>query len=69
MCVRFGRIYGRVTAVEYQGAMVRVAMATDPGSEASALVPDRDFYAEPVSPGDAATPVWAEQNAHALMDA
>jgi len=62
-------VTGRVTAVEYQGAMVRVAMATDPGSEASALVPDREFYADPVAPGDPATLTWAEHDAHALMDA
>ena len=62
-------VNGRVTAVEYQGAMVRVAMATDPGSEASALVPDHEFYAEPVSPGDAATLIWAERHAHTMMEA
>jgi putative spermidine/putrescine transport system ATP-binding protein len=62
-------VTGRVTAVEYQGAMVRVAMATDPGSEASALVPDSEFYARPVEPGDAATLRWSERDAHALLEA
>jgi putative spermidine/putrescine transport system ATP-binding protein len=61
-------VSGRVTAVEYQGAMVRVAMATDPGSEAAALVPDGEFFAQPVAPGDPATLIWAERDAHALMD-
>jgi len=61
-------VTGRVTAVEYQGAMVRVALATDPGDEASALVPDSLFYDRPVEPGDPATLVWAERDAHALMD-
>ena len=44
-------------------------MATDPGSEASALVPDREFYAHPVAPGDPATLIWSEQDAHALSEA
>ncbi|MGE0419977.1 MAG: ABC transporter ATP-binding protein [Acetobacteraceae bacterium] len=61
-------VQGRVTAVEYQGAMVRVALATDPGDEASALVPDGDFYAGPVEPGDPATLIWNEHDAHVLAE-
>jgi len=59
-------VSGRISAVEYQGAMVRVALATDGGEEASALVPDNLFYAEPVEPGEAATFVWSERDAHAV---
>jgi putative spermidine/putrescine transport system ATP-binding protein len=62
-------VSGRVTAVEYQGAMVRVALATDPGEEASALIPDRDFYISPVEPGDPATLIWSERDAHVLTEA
>ncbi|MEJ0017832.1 MAG: ABC transporter ATP-binding protein [Acetobacteraceae bacterium] len=62
-------VSGRVAAVEYQGAMVRVALATDRGEEASALLPDGDFYARPVEPGDAATLVWSERDAHVLAEA
>ena len=62
-------VSGRVAAVEYQGAMVRVALATDGGEEASALLPDRDFYARPVEPGDAATLMWSEREAHVLAEA
>ena len=62
-------VTGRVTAVEYQGAMVRVAMATDPGSEAAALVPDHEFYAKPVAPGDPATLIWAARDAHIMPEA
>ncbi len=62
-------VSGRVAAVEYQGAMVRVALATDGGEEASALLPDGDFYASPVEPGDAATLVWSERDAHVLAEA
>jgi putative spermidine/putrescine transport system ATP-binding protein len=59
-------VAGRVTAVEYQGAMVRVALAIDGDEEASALVPDGDFYARPVEPGDAAILVWSEHDVHVL---
>jgi len=59
-------ISGRVAAVEYQGSVVRVALETEQGQHASALVPDDMFYAGPVQPGDAATLVWSEADAHAL---
>ncbi len=63
------RVTGRVVAVEYQGTMVRVALATDPGDEASALVPDSQFYEHPVAAGDAATLMWSERDAHLLAEA
>jgi putative spermidine/putrescine transport system ATP-binding protein len=61
-------VSGRVATVEYQGPMVRVALATDGGEEASALVPDGDFYAHPVQPGDPATLVWSERDVHVLAE-
>jgi putative spermidine/putrescine transport system ATP-binding protein len=62
-------VSGRVTVVEYQGTMVRVAVVTDPGDEVSALVPDEQFYREPVGPGDPATLVWSEHDAHVMAQA
>jgi putative spermidine/putrescine transport system ATP-binding protein len=62
-------VSGRVAAVEYQGTMVRVALSTDAGDEAAALVPDATFYRAPVAPGDAATLVWNPHDAHALTEA
>ncbi len=62
-------IAGRVTAVEYQGTMVRVALLTDPGDEASALVPDGDFYAQPVEPGQAVSLSWLPSDEHRLHQA
>ena len=62
-------VSGRIAAVDYQGAMVRVALAIDGGEEASALLPDNDYYARPLSPGDAATLMWSERDAHVLADA
>jgi putative spermidine/putrescine transport system ATP-binding protein len=62
-------VSGRIAAVEYQGAMVRVALAIDGGEEASALLPDREFYERPVAPGDPATLMWSEREAHILAEA
>jgi putative spermidine/putrescine transport system ATP-binding protein len=61
-------VSGQVSAVEYQGPMVRVALATDAG-EAAALVSDAAFYAAPVAPGDAVTLVWSHADAHVLAEA
>jgi putative spermidine/putrescine transport system ATP-binding protein len=62
-------VSGRVTVVEYQGTMVRVAVTTDPGDEVSALVPDEQFHRQPVEPGDAATLVWSEHDVHRMAQA
>ena len=61
-------VSGRVAAVEYQGPLVRVALATDGGDEVAALLPDAVFYAQPVQPGDAATLVWSPQDTHRLSE-
>jgi putative spermidine/putrescine transport system ATP-binding protein len=62
-------VHGQIIAIEYQGALVRVAVKTDAGDEVSALVPDQQFYRKPAEPGDAATLVWAAEDIHALVDA
>jgi putative spermidine/putrescine transport system ATP-binding protein len=45
---------------------VRVALETPLGEQAAALLPDDLFFARPVQPGDAATLVWSEADAHRL---
>ncbi len=60
------RLTGRVAAVEYQGPVVRVALTTDDGVEAAALMTDHDFYRSPVGPGDVATLSWAAASARPL---
>jgi putative spermidine/putrescine transport system ATP-binding protein len=55
---------GRVVAVEYQGPVVRVALETPSGEQASAILPDSLFFAAPVRPGESATLVWSEQDVH-----
>jgi putative spermidine/putrescine transport system ATP-binding protein len=57
---------GRVAVVEYQGPVVRVALQTQSGEQAAALLPDHTFFAGPVRPGDDATLVWSEADAHRL---
>jgi putative spermidine/putrescine transport system ATP-binding protein len=55
---------GRVVAVEYQGPVVRVALQMESGEQAAALLPDSTYFAAPVQPGDSATLVWSEADAH-----
>jgi putative spermidine/putrescine transport system ATP-binding protein len=62
-------VSGRVSVVEYQGTMVRVALTTEPGDEVSALVPDELFHQQPVEPGDPATLVWSGRDEHHMVEA
>ncbi|WBV44190.1 ABC transporter ATP-binding protein [Pseudoroseomonas cervicalis] len=57
---------GHVTAVEYQGAAVRVVLRAADGQTAEALLPDAVFHASPVAPGEAATLGWEAHEAHPL---
>jgi len=59
---------GRVANVEYLGSMVRVSLVGDNAAEAAALLSDEAFFAAPVEMGGQATLVWAERDAHALID-
>ncbi|MBV9827848.1 MAG: ABC transporter ATP-binding protein [Alphaproteobacteria bacterium] len=59
-------VSGKVAAVEYQGTVVRVALETASGEQAAALLPDNAFFAEPVQPGDPATFIWSDADAHRL---
>ena len=61
-----GQATGRVLAVEYQGAMVRVALAHGEADEAVALLPDDAFHAAPIGIGDIATLCWSPDHAHPL---
>ena len=49
-----------------EGPVVRVALETQSGEQAAALLPDSLFFAGPVQPGDAATLVWSDADAHRL---
>jgi putative spermidine/putrescine transport system ATP-binding protein len=56
----------RVTAVEYQGTAVRVAVQTEAGEEASVVLPDQAFFAAPVQPGAGTRLAWAVEDEHKL---
>jgi putative spermidine/putrescine transport system ATP-binding protein len=59
-------VTGRVAVVEYQGPVVRVALTTDDGIEAAALLPDQVYYRRTVGVGDPATLSWPADAAHEL---
>ena len=59
---------GRVAAIEYQGAVVRIALSTG-GEEAVALIPDDEFDASALRLGDPASLAWRPEEAHALASA
>ncbi|GAA5232429.1 ABC transporter ATP-binding protein [Verticiella sediminum] len=56
-----------VTACEYQGTHVQVALATAQGEEWTATVPDQVFHAAPIEPGAALRAAWAPEAAHRLQ--
>ena len=57
-------VTGKVAAVEYQGAVVRVAIDHGAEDEAIVLVPDAIFHAAPVAVGDPAVLGWSAAHAH-----
>jgi putative spermidine/putrescine transport system ATP-binding protein len=66
--LRTGQMPGQVSAIEYQGAAVRVVVAANDGQTAEALLPDAVFHAAPVEPGAAVTLGWDAADAHPLPD-
>ncbi len=56
-----------IIAVEYQGTAVRIALRTETGEDAAVLLPDHDFYATPVSPGEPTHLTWSPKDEHALQ--
>ena len=55
-----------VSAVEYQGAAVRVALQTSADDEAVALLGDAAFLADPVALGQPVQLCWSPADAHPL---
>ena len=57
-----------VRTVEYQGTCVQVGVAPQDDAETrwTVTVPDGDFDAQPLKPGDAVVVSWAPHEAHAL---
>jgi len=62
-----GTVNAAVRAVEYQGTYVQISVAA-PDSEAwTATMPDAEFDAAPLAPGDAVFVSWPAAAAHALQ--
>ncbi len=72
--LRFGRaahgandgVPARVAAVEYQGPIVSVGLAAQGQQEISAVLPDTEFYRDPVAVGDEVRLTWATSDQHRL---
>ena len=60
----------QVAAIEYQGAQVQVHLRADTSSSAEpvwmAALPDADFHAAPLEPGQRVALHWRPEDAHAL---
>ncbi|MDE3079166.1 MAG: ABC transporter ATP-binding protein [Paracoccaceae bacterium] len=57
-----------VCGIEYQGATVHLALKTPADEELSVVLPDRDFFSQPLEIGDTAGVAWAEEDVHVLAD-
>ena len=56
----------QVAAVEYQGGTVRIALTTEAGEDASVLMPDSVYDADPVQAGARTHLVWAAEDERRL---
>ena len=56
----------QVAAVEYQGGTVRIALTTAAGEDASVLMPDSVYDADPVQAGTQTHLVWAAEDERRL---
>ena len=61
-----GVLQGNILAVEYQGAHVSVSARIAGDQEISALVPEGEFFTNPINPGDQVGLIWEESNLHEL---
>ncbi|MBW4708746.1 ABC transporter ATP-binding protein [Roseobacter sp. YSTF-M11] len=61
-----GAMQGNILGVEYQGAHVSVSAMIAGDQEVSALVPEGDFFDNPLNPGDQVGLIWDPANLHKL---
>jgi len=61
-----GKLKGRITAVEYQGAHVSVSARIAGDQDISALIPEGTFFNNPMNPGDQVGLIWEDANLHKL---
>ena len=62
------RLAGQVTAVEYHGSFVRVALQDRGGADHSLLLSEADFYARPVALGDQVVAGFTPADTHLLAN-
>jgi len=62
------RLAGLVTAVEYHGSFVRVALQDRGGADHSLLLSESDFYARPVALGEDVIAGFAASDVHLLAN-
>jgi putative spermidine/putrescine transport system ATP-binding protein len=55
-----------VRDVEYQGTHVQVGLAGEIAPDLVASLPEQDFFADPLNPGDQVAVSWADGDAHKL---
>jgi putative spermidine/putrescine transport system ATP-binding protein len=55
-----------VNAIEFQGMHVAISLTGAPGGEMIALVPEADFFADPLAVGDSAIAQWSPADLHPL---
>jgi putative spermidine/putrescine transport system ATP-binding protein len=61
-----GQLEAVITGIEYQGIHVAVTVRIAGGQDVTALMPDKDFYANPKNPGDSVGLTWEPENLHQL---
>jgi putative spermidine/putrescine transport system ATP-binding protein len=62
------RVAGEVTAVEYHGPFVRVAMHDHSGLDHSLMLSEAEFYARPVALGESVVAGFNPEDAHVLVN-
>jgi len=63
---RAAALSGRVLAIEYQGAFVKVMLDAVPDDEFIAYVPEKTFFSDPLNVGDVVLATWVADRARAL---
>ncbi|HEY1746825.1 MAG TPA: ABC transporter ATP-binding protein [Xanthobacteraceae bacterium] len=60
-------VRGKVSAIEYQGAWVKVTLESMGGEDFVVHMPDTEFFADPVNPGDSVRAHWKALDVHPLV--
>jgi putative spermidine/putrescine transport system ATP-binding protein len=60
-------VRGKVSAIEYQGTWVKVTVEGTGNEEFVVNLPDTEYFADPVNPGDAVEAYWKAFDVHPLV--